>query len=213
MSDDVRGRAFEPFFTTKEIGKGSGLGLSMVYGVVRQSGGGVEIDSIVGTGTTIRVFLPRAEAQPETAPPQPTAPDKNEFSGIRLLLVDDDPAVREVTGLMLRELGCRVIEAGSGSEALLLLEQGVEIDIVAADVAMPGMNGPELVRQIRKRLPSIAVLLVTGYADPALVDDGAGALVTLRKPFRQADLAQAVERALDQDQGGNVLPFRLPAGA
>jgi len=213
MSDEVRGRAFEPFFTTKEVGKGSGLGLSMVYGVVRQSGGGVEIDSIVGTGTTIRVFLPRAEAQPETAPPEPVAPDKNELSGVRLLLVDDDPAVREVTGLMLRELGCTVIEAGSGSEALMLLEQGVEIDIVAADVAMPGMNGPELVRQIRKRLPSIAVLLVTGYADPALVDDAEGALVTLRKPFRQADLAQAVERALDHDQGGNILPFRLPAGA
>jgi CheY-like chemotaxis protein len=140
-------------------------------------------------------------------------PDKNELSGVRLLLVDDDPAVREVTGLMLRELGCSVIEAGSGSEALVLLEQGVEIDIVAADVAMPGMNGPELVRQIRKRLPSIAVLLVTGYADPALVDDAEGALVTLRKPFRQADLARAVERALDHDRGGNVLPFRLLGGA
>ena len=213
MNDEVRARAFEPFFTTKEVGKGSGLGLSMVYGVVRQSGGGVEIDSVVGLGTTIRVFLPRAEAQPETAAPDPLAPDKNELSGVRLLLVDDDPAVREVTGLMLRELGCTVTEAGSGSEALLLLEQGIETDIVAADVAMPGMNGPELIRQIRKRLPSIAVLLVTGYADPALADDAEGSLVTLRKPFRQADLARAVERALDHNQGGNVLPFRLPVGA
>jgi PAS domain S-box-containing protein len=210
MSEEVMARAFEPFFTTKEVGKGSGLGLSMVYGVVRQSGGGVEIDSVVGTGTTIRVFLPRAEALPVAAAPDPIPPDKNELAGIRLLLVDDDPAVREVTGLMLRELGCAVIEAGSGSEALVLLEQGLEIDIIAADVAMPGMNGPELVRQVRKRLPSIAVLLVTGYADPALVEDDEGLLVTLRKPFRQADLAGAVERALGRDQGRNVLPFRLP---
>ncbi len=213
MSDEVKARAFEPFFTTKEVGKGSGLGLSMVYGVVRQSGGGVEIDSIVGTGTTIRVYLPRAEALPEAAAPDPVAPDQNELAGVRLLLVDDDPAVREVTGLMLREIGCTVIEAGSGTEALLLLEQGLEIDVIAADVAMPGMNGPELVRQVRKRLPSIAVLLITGYADPALVEEDDNALVTLRKPFRQADLARAVERALDRDQGGNVLPFRLPAGA
>ncbi|HEV2673436.1 MAG TPA: ATP-binding protein [Aliidongia sp.] len=213
MTDDVRARAFEPFFTTKEVGKGSGLGLSMVYGVVRQSGGGVEIDSVVGMGTTIRVYLPRAEALPEAAVPDPIMPDENEFAGIRLLLVDDDPAVREVTGMMLREIGCIVTEAGSGSEALLLLEQGIEIDIVAADVAMPGMNGRELVRQIRKRLPDIAVLLITGYADPALADDPDGALVTLRKPFRRADLAQAVEWALESDQGGNVLPFRLPGGA
>ncbi|HLZ65904.1 MAG TPA: response regulator, partial [Aliidongia sp.] len=213
MSDDVRARAFEPFFTTKEVGKGSGLGLSMVYGVARQSGGGVEIDSVLGIGTTIRVYLPRAEAYPESMVVEPAAPDQNELAGVRLLLVDDDPAVREVTGLMLRELGCVVTEAGSGSEALLFLEQGLEIDIVAADVAMPGMNGPELVRQIRKRLPTIAVLLITGYADPSLAEDAEGALVTLRKPFRQADLSQAVERALDRDQGGNVLPFRLPAGA
>ena len=212
MSDDVRARAFEPFFTTKEVGKGSGLGLSMVYGVVRQSGGGVEIESVVGVGTTIRVYLPRADAQPEAALPDPIMPDENEFAGVRLLLVDDDPAVREVTGLMLRELGCIVTSAEGGSEALLLLEQGIEVDIVAADVAMPGMNGRELVRQIRKRIPNIAVLLITGYADPALVDETDGVLVTLRKPFRRADLAQAVERALDRDQGGNVLPFRLPAG-
>ena len=213
MSDEVKARAFEPFFTTKEVGKGSGLGLSMVYGVVRQSGGGVEIDSVLGQGTTIRVYLPRAEAQPEVASPDPAALDHSELAGVRLLLVDDDPAVREVTGLMLRELGCSVTEAGSGSEALVLMEQGLEIDIVAADVAMPGMNGPELVRQIRKRLPTIAVLLITGYADPALAEEADGSLVTLRKPFRQADLARAVERALDRGQGGNVLPFRLPAGA
>ncbi len=213
MSDEVRARAFEPFFTTKEVGKGSGLGLSMVYGVVRQSGGSVEIASTVGAGTTIRVYLPRSEAQPEAVVPDPVVPDKNELSGVRLLLVDDDPAVREVTGLMLRELGCTVTEADSGSEALVVLEQGPEIDIVAADVAMPGMSGPELVRQIRKRLPAIAVLLITGYADPALAEDDDGTLVTLRKPFRQADLAQAVERALGRDKGGNVLPFRLPAGA
>jgi PAS domain S-box-containing protein len=213
MSEEVRARAFEPFFTTKEVGKGSGLGLSMVYGVVQQSGGGVEIDSVVDVGTTIRVYLPRAAALPETVSADPDLPDKNEFVGIRLLLVDDDPAVREVTGLMLRELGCIVSEAGSGSEALAALERGLEIDLVAADVAMPGMNGPELVREIRKQLPEIAVLLVTGYADPTLGDDADGVLVTLRKPFRRADLARAVERALGREQGANVLPFRLPAGS
>ncbi|GGF35524.1 hypothetical protein GCM10011611_47330 [Aliidongia dinghuensis] len=212
MSEEVRARAFEPFFTTKEVGKGSGLGLSMVYGVVRQSGGGVEIDSVLGKGTTIRVYLPRAETVPEVVTAEPIVPDKNELAGIRLLLVDDDPAVREVTGLMLGELGCDVVEAGSGSEALARLDDGLEVDIVAADVAMPGMNGHELVRRIRKRLPGIAVLLITGFADPALIDESDGALVTLRKPFRRVDLALAVERALGRDQGGNVLPFRLPAG-
>ncbi|WP_207536565.1 PAS domain S-box protein [Sabulicella rubraurantiaca] len=194
MSPEVREKAFEPFFTTKPVGKGSGLGLAQVYGFAKQSGGGVRIETAPGRGTTVRVFLPRADA--------PVAPDGLEGSENdgasrrrRVLLVDDDAAVREVTGAMLDRLGCEVLEAGSGGAALdLLANEEVPFDLAVLDYAMPGMTGAELAREIATRRPGLPVIFVTGYADEAALRElGEGRV--LQKPFTAEALAQTMGRA------------------
>jgi CheY-like chemotaxis protein len=198
MTPEVLAKVFEPFFTTKEVGKGSGLGLSQVFGVAKQSGGGVRIDSAPGAGTSVRVFLPRAAAAPATvedAPPEETAaPHKD----LKVLLVDDDSAVREVTASILQDLGYRVVEAGSGGAALDVLDRQSEIDLLLVDFAMPGMNGAEVAREVHARRPDLPILFVTGYADTealaAAGDDG-----ILRKPFVEKDLAAKLRAVLRVD--------------
>ncbi|MBU5811366.1 response regulator, partial [Acinetobacter baumannii] len=136
MSEEVLSKAFEPFFTTKEVGKGSGLGLAQVFGFAKQSGGGARIESRVGVGTTVKVFLPRTAA-PEQ-PEQATALSEgshDENSQHRILLVDDDHSVREVTAQMLENLGFAVTEAESGDHALQLLRDGAAVDLLLADFA------------------------------------------------------------------------------
>ncbi len=161
MSEEVSGRAVEPFFTTKEPGKGSGLGLSQVYGLVRQSNGCLRIESQFGQGTSMHLYFPRAAGQlvdaenPQNQPPSP------EICG-RVLVVDDDPAVREITALMLRQTGYGVVEAESGHAALAALERGEVYDLVVIDVAMPGLNGVETIRHARERSPALRVLFMTG---------------------------------------------------
>jgi len=198
MSPDVLAKVFEPFFTTKEVGKGSGLGLSQVYGLAKQSGGGVRIDSALGAGTSVRVFLPRAATAPPAevaeaaAEPEPLARD------LKVLLVDDDNAVREVTAGILQDLGYRVLEAGSGAAALDMLDRQAAIDVLLLDFAMPGMNGAEVARQARARRPGLPILFLTGYADiealPQANDDG-----VLRKPFVQNELAAKLRSVLRLD--------------
>ncbi|WP_426024438.1 response regulator [Brevundimonas sp. PWP3-1b1] len=195
MTDEVRARAFEPFFTTKEVGKGSGLGLSQVFGLAKQSGGGVSIDTEVDKGTTIRIFLPRADAAPtqerEASGELLAARD----AGMVVLVVDDDEAVRNVTAGYLSDLGYDVIEADSGGAALETLEHHDRIDAMLLDFAMPGMNGGELARELRVRRPGAPILFATGYADAeALTDVGEDMIV--RKPFTQAELARKLSRTL-----------------
>ena len=190
MSPAVLAQAFEPFFTTKEVGRGTGLGLSMVYGLTRQSGGTTTIASTVGKGTTVELFLPRADvrAHPESraeqggALPAPSTP-------ARVLVVDDDPGVRGVTANFLANLGHRPLEVQDGEAALRLLEQSDDIHVLVTDLMMPRMSGRELADRAQALRPGLPILLLTGYADPEAVPSG---YPVLRKPFRQGDLARSI---------------------
>jgi PAS domain S-box-containing protein len=198
MAPEVLSRAFEPFFTTKEVGKGSGLGLAQVYGFAKQSGGGVQIRTRLGEGTSVRVFLPRAAgaaAGAEEAPP-PLPPAQAHATRQRILLVDDDTDVREVTAAILAERGYEVIEAGSGGAALDVLDrEGASVDLMLMDYAMPGMNGSEVAREAHAKRPSLPILFLTGYADfAAFKEIGDDRIVS--KPFREDDLLGKVQAVL-----------------
>lgn len=195
MSDEVLARAFEPFFTTKAVGKGSGLGLSQVFGLAKQSGGGVRIHTAVDKGTTIEIFLPRADHAPEAAAAAPPLAPLTDGARRRILVVDDDDAVREVAVGFLQELGYAVLEAGSGGAALDLFDRSADVALVLMDFAMPGMNGAELARRIRERRPDTPVLFVTGYADAEAFAES-DPQTMLRKPYSRDDLAQALGRTL-----------------
>ncbi|MFN3932685.1 MAG: response regulator [Brevundimonas sp.] len=194
MTDDVRARAFEPFFTTKEVGKGSGLGLSQVFGLAKQSGGGVAIDTEVGRGTSIKVFLPKASGAPAEPGVEAGAGPVAHEDHLVVLVVDDDDAVREVTAGLLADLGYNVVEAGSGGAALDLFERHDEISAVVLDFAMPGMNGADLARELRARRPRVPILFATGYADAEALM-GVGDHQIVHKPFVQAELARKLSRS------------------
>ncbi len=197
MAQEVLTRAFEPFFTTKQVGQGSGLGLPHVLGVAQQLGGGVIVDSTVGEGTCVKVFLPRAHAAPSPftgsslVPPPPRA-----LEGVRLLLVDDDTEVREIARAMLEEMGALVIEVAGGREALLRLRTEPAIDLVLADYTMPHMTGLELARHVVAAVPGMAVVLMTGYSATSLGDMGPAVSAVLQKPFRAEALATILTAAL-----------------
>ncbi|MGE0260080.1 MAG: response regulator [Alphaproteobacteria bacterium] len=195
MPEDVLNAAVEPFFTTKEPGKGSGLGLSQVYGTVRQSNGAMKIESRIGAGTAVHLFLPRAFAEP-AVPPPPRAPVAAEPAGGRLLLVDDNPGVREITAQILRQCGFTVAEVASGQGALDALEGGEVCDLLVIDMAMPGLNGVETVARARRRRPGLRVLYMTGYADTGGAQPDVGGEKLLKKPFRLHELRSAVLDAL-----------------
>ena len=195
MSDEVLAKAFEPFFTTKGPGKGSGLGLAQVFGFAKQSGGGVGIQTRLGEGTSVRVYLPRAAATGAVAgaPAQPREQGRASDGGT-ILLVDDDTAVRDITAAMLSEMGYRVLDAGSGGMALDMLRQE-PVDLLVVDYAMPGMNGAETAAAARQLKPALPVLFITGYADlAALKDIGEDQIV--QKPFRDDDLQRKVGDAM-----------------
>jgi len=206
MSPDVLARAFEPFFTTKEVGKGSGLGLAQVYGFAKQSGGGVRIDTRVGAGTSIRVYLPRAagDAADMEELPHDAVRDGDHAHRKCILLVDDDTDVREVTAAILAERGYEVIEAGSGGSALDVLDrQGGSVDLMLMDFAMPGMNGSEVAREAHAKRPALPILFLTGYADLAAFRDiGDDQIVS--KPYRDEDLLAKVQAALGAGRGSDA---------
>ena len=194
MSDEVLAKAFEPFFTTKDVGKGSGLGLAQVFGFAKQSGGGARIDTRLGAGTTVSVYLPCAPEETLDAPPSPAeaAHDETQGQACQVLLVDDDPNVRAVTAMLLDDLGYRVVEADSGVQALELLDE--HVDILLADFAMPGMNGAEVARAVRRRFPDMPVVFITGYAELGGLDVENSLI--LPKPFRGEELSAKLNAAL-----------------
>jgi signal transduction histidine kinase/ActR/RegA family two-component response regulator len=192
MTPDVKARAFDPFFTTKGPSAGSGLGLSQVYGMARQSGGNVTIDSTIGIGTKVTLSLPRAieTDEPVAAPAAPAAFTASSLPAELILIVDDDHAVRQVTVEMARDLGCEVVQAASGEQALALLDKLLKPPrFVLLDYAMPMMNGLQLAQALRERGMTSPIALVTGYAELSEGDIAAGRLAgLLRKPFTIREL-------------------------
>jgi PAS domain S-box-containing protein len=200
MSDDVRQRAFEPFFTTKPTGAGTGLGLSMVYGFVKQSGGDVQLYSELGRGTSVRVFLPLAEGIQKTAGPTAGKAEVDAMPGgsETILVVEDDPRLRRVVCSRLRGLGYQVIEADNASNALALLATHPESAMIFTDFVMPGgMNGNDLAAAAVAAKPDIKVLFTSGYAAPGAARRQLRAGAWLKKPYTAIELAERIRDVLD----------------
>jgi signal transduction histidine kinase/CheY-like chemotaxis protein len=196
MTADVQAKAFEPFFTTKPVGSGSGLGLSQVFGMARQSGGDVSIESRSGQGTSVTLHLPRAPVPMADAMALPSPASAANGNRRLVLLVDDEAAVRETTAELLRTFGYSVIEAGGGPAALECLRQEPDIALLLTDVVMPDMNGPALAEAARALRPGLPVVFISGYADLAGVADGAALGPLVRKPYRPSELTEQMAAAL-----------------
>jgi PAS domain S-box-containing protein len=201
MTPEVRERAFEPFYTTKGPGAGSGLGLSMVYGFVKQSGGHVQLYSELGHGTTVRVYLPSRGENTGTEARRGDVSAARPASSETILVVEDDPRVRRVSVRRLKELGYSVIEADSGPAALKIIEDGEPFDILFTDIVMSGgMTGVDLARDVRRQRPDLKILFTSGYAEPAilkggLLTEGAG---WLGKPYSISELDAKLRELLDR---------------
>jgi CheY-like chemotaxis protein len=200
MTDEVKSHLFEPFFTTKEIGKGTGLGLATVYGIVKQSGGHITVESEIGKGTTIRVYMPRVEGEREskTSIAIPRARTGTET----ILLIEDEEAVRKLAAAVLRKSGYGVFEAGNGAEGLeLVARQPGKIDLTITDVVMPVMSGHEFSRRLAERSPATRVIFMSGSSDTAVHQLAMTAEIPfLQKPFTSEQLLSKVREVLDSNQ-------------
>jgi PAS domain S-box-containing protein len=204
IPSEILDKVFEPFFTTKEVGKGSGLGLCQVLGVAKQLGGGVRITTSPGTGTTVSVYLPRANRDVSSVmPTEPRVdPETGDFRRVGVLLVDDDSEVRAAVAEMLRYAGHDVVEAGSGRQALDCLNRhGDRIDLMILDYVMPDIGGVEVARLGRLKRPRLPILFITGFADTAVLAAEANSHHILQKPFYTADLVAKIEAALRTASG------------
>jgi CheY-like chemotaxis protein len=196
MDAVTRARIFEPFFTTKEVGKGTGLGLATVYGIIKQSNGHIDVESEPGRGSTFRISLPRVEQEP--APPRKTmTPEKTPMRGTgTILLAEDEPLLRELGQTILTQAGYTVLTAND-TDALraLIAEHPGKVDLLLTDVVMPDISGPELVRMGKQRWPSVRVLYMSGYTDDELqdLDRDAG---FIQKPFTPAELMAKIAEVL-----------------
>jgi PAS domain S-box-containing protein len=203
MAPDVAERAFEPFFTTKEVGEGSGLGLSMVYGFLKQSGGHVSLESTAGEGTTVTVYLPSARGADTPAGDEPESRGPMPGGKECILAVEDEPSVRAVVVHLLKTLGYRVIEAEDGPEALEKLADAGKIDLLFTDVMLPGgMNGRDVAREVAKRQPGVKILYTSGYTGSAIVEGGklAEGVELLSKPYSMKVLATKIREILDEEK-------------
>jgi PAS domain S-box-containing protein len=199
MSPTILGKVFEPFFTTKQIGRGTGLGLSMVYGFVKQSEGHIKIYSEEGHGTTIKLYLPQADRIAQLAVAPPILPAEGGTESI--LVVEDDSMVRDYVAAQLGSLGYEVLTAGNATEALAVIERVTDLDLLFTDVIMPGaMNGRLLADEAQRRRPTMKVLFTSGYTENAIIHHGRldPGVLLLSKPYRKSDLARLVREAIGQ---------------
>jgi CheY-like chemotaxis protein len=198
MDERTQARLFEPFFTTKELGRGTGLGLATVYGIVRQSGGHIRVSTQLHHGTTFTIYLPMAEGTPE---PEIDAPGWSHMprGAGTILVVEDEDAVRYLACRVLRGNGYRVLEAGDSPAALRMVRtEGQPIDLLVTDIVMPGMSGPALAERLVAEWPELKVLYITGYAQEAIERQGRlpAGYALLEKPFTAQQLADSVRQAL-----------------
>jgi PAS domain S-box-containing protein len=195
ISPDDLEKVMEPFFTTKDMGKGSGLGLSMVYGFAKQSNGAFRIDSEVGRGTIAELWLPRAPKVAATEIPPPPEPVFGQLPPLKVLLVDDHPEVRSTTAAVLEDSGHQVVEADNGAEAIKALrDRTCDFDVLITDYAMPHLSGTDFLREARLICPDVPALLITGYADAEMIRDRPAGVETLLKPFTPNALEAAIAR-------------------
>jgi two-component system, cell cycle sensor histidine kinase and response regulator CckA len=210
MDRATQARVFEPFFTTKEVGKGTGLGLATVYGIVKQSGGFVSLYSETGKGAAFKVYLPRVDDLIDSSPDG--APETVRGGAETLLLVEDQPEVRQIVELLLTRLGYRILVAPDAAAALTLIaSHGGALDLLITDVVLPGMSGRELASEVAERFPAVKVLFISGYTDDAIVRHGVleAGVHYLEKPFTPDSLASKVRHVLEVEPTGKR---RLPAG-
>ena len=202
MDATTRARAFEPFFTTKPKGKGTGLGLATVYGIVDQTGGEITIKTALGHGTVVRIYLPAVAAPAEKRAPDPPRPAKT-FGNESVLVVEDNDAVRELAILALKQRGYQVLEAASAEQALDLIAQGARPQLLLTDVVMPGLSGPNLAARLLQGNPRLRVLYMSGYSEDAAAAHGTswGGVPLLQKPFTSSQLAERVRITLDTANG------------
>jgi two-component system, cell cycle sensor histidine kinase and response regulator CckA len=199
MTEEALDHLFEPFFTTKGLGKGTGLGLSIVYGIVQQSGGYIKVETKLGRGTTVRVFLPRTQQEPPAVPvppPDHKAPNAETVGGTEtILLVEDRLDVRTLAAKILRGLGYKVLEANGPSQALKIAEDDSRIDLMVTDLIMPDMQGPQLAERIRQSHAEMKIAIMSGSPGPEELN-----FPFLQKPFTPGRLASTVRHVLDHRQ-------------
>ena len=199
MTPQVQARLFEPFFTTKEPGKGTGLGMATVYGIVTRSGGSVGVYSEIGRGTSVKVYFPRADAT-EMVADAPAAVAGSRAGTQTVLVVEDEHGLRVLTKRLLERQGYTVLIAADADEALRLCEENPSIDVLLTDVVMPGTSGPELTRQLIEQRPALKVIYMSGYTEDAIVRHGVlkPGIVFLNKPFTSQTLGEKIREVVDR---------------
>jgi CheY-like chemotaxis protein len=198
MTPEVQARLFEPFFTTKEVGKGTGLGLATVYGIVTRSGGSVGVYSEVGRGTSFKVYFPRADAAEMLVEATPVAPRRAGTQTV--LVVEDEDGLRELARRLLQPQGYTVLVAANADEALRVFEENPSIDVLLTDVVMPGASGPELTRQLVEQRPALRVIYMSGYTQEGIVHHGVlkPGIAFLHKPFTSDTLGAKIREVLER---------------